>query len=150
MATDDFAPDDMASVARAQGKAARRARARGLRADDAVLNSVSQQLLDRLPLLVVEPTEILDLGCRGGEQFDGLHALYPECQITGLRLGSAEDASDLKKASRNSWMNRLVRFGQHKRRKIVFGDYRFAKTPVQYLLRCPGYCARAAHFYSAA
>lgn len=121
MAIDDFAPDDMATVARIQAKAARRAQARGLHADDAVLGTISQQLLDRLPLLVVEPTQLLDLGCRAGEQFDDLHDLYPDCVITGLRLGGPEDVVD-KKPPKTSWMNRWSRFGQKKRRNIVFGD----------------------------
>lgn len=121
MATDDFAPDDMATVARAQGRAALRAKARGLHADDVVLRTISQQLLDRLPFLLVEPTQLLDLGCRGGEQFDGLQELYPKCEISGLRLGTPEDGSDEKKRGAR-WMNRLSQFGRKKRRKIVFGD----------------------------
>jgi len=100
MAIDDFAPDDMATVARAQSKAARRAKARGLQADDLVLRSISQQLLDRLPAL-----------CK----------LYPECDITGLTIGSPEVAGDEMKPHA-SWMNRLRRFGKKKRSKIVFGD----------------------------
>ena len=121
MSTDDFAPDNLTALMRTQGKAMRRARARGLSADDAVLRTVSQQLLERLPLLVVQPTQILDLGCRAGEQFEGLHTLYPMSHITGLRLGSPDDVGEGTKPCA-SWLNRLTQIGQKKRRKIVFGD----------------------------
>ena len=121
MAIDDFAPDDMAAVARAQGRAVRRAKARGLHADDAVLRFVSQQLLDRLPLLVVEPTQLLDLGCWSGGQFDGLHELYPECEITGLQLGGNISVSD-ETSLQARLMSRLSQFGRKRKPKIVSGD----------------------------
>ena len=90
MAVDDFATESMARLVRTQQRAQRRARARGLRCDDAVLEAISQQVLERLPLLLIEPTQLLDLGCRGGQQFDALAALYPNCAITGVTLDGVD------------------------------------------------------------
>jgi len=121
MAADDFAPDAMGVVARSQERARTRALARGLKVDDAVLREVSGQLLERLPLLLIEPTQLLDLGCRNGYQFGELRRLYPASEITGLSL-SAGDSSD-QSANKKGMLNRIRSIGRPKPvGQILSGD----------------------------
>ncbi len=105
MAVDEFATESIDRLMFAQRRARERARLRGLKADEAVLDFISQQVLERLPLLLIQPTRLLELGCRGGEQFAALASLYPDCVIQGVTL----DASVGEAASRaaDGWLNRL-------------------------------------------
>lgn len=121
MGVDGFAPDDFPVVARAQRKAQLRARAQGLQADMGVFEAISKQLIERLPLLLLEPNQILDLGCRDGEQFSELKALYPKASVTGLRLAD-EQSADAKDDGRVGWLDRITSFGQSTRQKIVTGN----------------------------
>ena len=128
MAVDDFATESMARLVRTQQRAQRRARARGLRCDDAVLEAISQQVLERLPLLLIEPTQLLDLGCRGGQQFDALAALYPNCAITGVTLDGADTRDEgiaAAKKPRPGWLNRFSLFDRAAVPEIVRADPHF-------------------------
>lgn len=111
MSIDGFAPDDFSAVARAQRKAQQRARAQGLQADDGVFEAISSQLIERLPLLLLEPNQILDLGCRDGQQFSALKTLYPKASVSGLRLGD-EAGLDATDSKRVGWLDRITAFGQ--------------------------------------
>ncbi len=125
MSTDDFAPDSMAVVVRAQAKARLRAKARGLQADDAVLRTVSDQVLERLPLLLIEPTQVLDLGCWGQSSLEALSNVYPEADITGLALGHAslvEAQKNDNSGPKKNWLNRLASIGRKSRHKMISGD----------------------------
>ncbi len=121
MAPDDYAPEDITRVARAQHHARVRAKARGQKADDAVMQAVSQQLLERLPLLLIEPKQLLDLGCRQGEQFEALNMLYPNCEMTGVSLEKLGLEGDEKPKPKN-WLNRITSFGQKKPTHIISAD----------------------------
>jgi len=125
MSIDDFAPDSIERIVQARTKAKQRAKARGLQADDAVLRAISNQVLERLPLLLIEPKQILDLGCWGADHLDDLAAVYPEAEITGLELGPsitslAEQNTDGGK--KKNWLNRIAAFGRRSSHKIVTGD----------------------------
>lgn len=125
MSTDDFAPDSIESVVRAKSKAKQRAKARGLRADDAVLRAISEQVLERLPLLLIEPKQVLDLGCWGANYLDDLAAVYPESDITGLSIGLADESAGEQGAAKaliKPWLNRIASFGQRSSSKLVTGD----------------------------
>jgi len=87
MTADDFAPEPMDVVARAQARAQTRARKREQKADPVVLQTISTQLLERLPLLTITPQKVLDLGCRDGYQFEALRTLYPQAELFGLEIG---------------------------------------------------------------
>lgn len=59
----------------------------------AVFESVSQQLQERLGLLAIQPTRVLDLGCRTGYQLDALQQMYPDAQIVGCDLAAQKPGS---------------------------------------------------------
>jgi len=125
MSIDDFAPENLERIVQARSKARQRAKARGLQADDAVLNAVSNQVLERLPLLLIEPKQVLDLGCWGAEQLDGLATVYPEADITGLTLGLNQGSSTGRNESggkKKHWLNRIAAFGRRSSHEIVTGD----------------------------
>lgn len=145
MSTDDFAPVAIPELVAAQRKARVRAKARGLQADDAVLQAISDQVLERLPLLLIEPKQVLDLGCWGPEHLDALAKVYPNSDITGLKLGSAEstpastparpaESASPGPAAENAvgrgtaadtkarWLHRLISFGRRSAHKMVSGD----------------------------
>lgn len=130
MAVDEFATESMARLVRAQQRARRRAVDRGWRADDAVLQAVSQQLLERLPLLLIEPKQLLDLGCRGGEQLGALASMYPDCTVQGVTLGgSGVSEGGGEKAEKGSgkkpyagWFNRLKARARESTPDIVSAD----------------------------
>jgi len=113
MAAEEFAPEPMAFVARAQARAQQRASERGNSADPAVLHAISAQLLERLPLLAITPQRVLDLGCRDGYQFAPLRTLYPDAELFGLEIGPiAENSSSATGRSSNagSGSTRLMRW----------------------------------------
>lgn len=121
MAPDDYAPEEIARLARAQHRARVRAKARGQYSDDAVMQAVSQQLLERLPLLLIEPKQLLDLGCRHGEQFEALKKLYPDCEMSGVSLEKfGLDGNE--QAQSRGWLNRIASFGQKKPAQIIPAD----------------------------
>jgi malonyl-CoA O-methyltransferase len=57
-------------------------------AHSAVFESVAQQLQERLGLLAIQPSRVLDLGCRTGYQLDALQEIYPDAQIVGCDLAT--------------------------------------------------------------
>lgn len=57
-------------------------------AHSAVFESVAQQLQERLGLLAIQPSRVLDLGCRTGYQLDALQQIYPDAQIVGCDLAA--------------------------------------------------------------
>jgi len=127
MAVDDFAPETMAVLTRAREKAIARASARGLHADPIVLETISQQVLDRLPLLLIEPTRILDLGCGVGAQMSALSVMYPACEVTGLKLAfSSNTTARPGRKSAGSTAKKLLskfKFSNKKlAQNIVLGD----------------------------
>jgi len=49
----------------------------------AVYEAVGARLRERLDLLAIEPTRVLDLGCRSGYQLRALQQRYPQAEIIG-------------------------------------------------------------------
>jgi len=96
-----------------------------LRAGDAGLLAVREQVLERLPLLLIEPQQILDLGCWGAEHLAALAVTYPDADVTGLEFGanSEELKKPVAKGSENSrWLSRFSPFAQKPVRKMTSGD----------------------------
>lgn len=48
-----------------------------------VFQEISDRMMARLDLLAIEPSRILDLGCRNGYQIPALQARFPQAHITG-------------------------------------------------------------------
>lgn len=49
-----------------------------------VFERISEQLVERLQLLSVQPRAVLDLGCRNGYQLGALQKCYPEALVVGV------------------------------------------------------------------
>lgn len=58
----------------------------------AVFQATSDQLLERLDLLAIEPETVLDLGCRTGYQLDSLQQRYPSAEIVGCDFATLPPA----------------------------------------------------------
>jgi len=72
-------------------------------AHSAVFQSVSEQLLERLGLLAIEPEIVLDLGCRNGYQLAALQACYPRAKVFGSEIVSTPSQKP------SGLINRLLR-----------------------------------------
>ncbi|MEE9320828.1 MAG: methyltransferase domain-containing protein [Granulosicoccus sp.] len=58
--------------------------ARTFAANAGVFEVVGERLRERLDLLAVEPSSVLDLGCRSGYQLSALQARYPKARVLGV------------------------------------------------------------------
>jgi len=68
---------------------------------NAVYRDVAERMMSRLDLLAIEPTRILDLGCRNGYQFNALEQRFGKAKIIGLDPGRVTE-----KAPRRWWPKR--------------------------------------------
>lgn len=50
---------------------------------NAIFRNISERMQARLDLLAIEPTRVLDLGCRNGYQLEALQERFPKAQIIG-------------------------------------------------------------------
>lgn len=58
----------------------------------AVFQATSEQLLERLDLLAIEPKTVLDLGCRTGYQLTSLQQKYPSAEVVGCDFATLPPA----------------------------------------------------------
>ncbi len=58
----------------------------GFDAHATVFDVIGGRLRDRLDVLAVKPSRVLDLGCRTGYQLAALAELYPQARVTGVDL----------------------------------------------------------------
>ena len=67
---------------------------------NAVLQETSDRMMSRLDLLAIEPTRVLDLGCRSGYQFDALQNRFPKAYVAGA------DPAPAARTMPNRWWRR--------------------------------------------
>src|SRR5437868_2105220 len=77
------APIDLALVRRLFGRSERIARSAFLRRE------IAERMLERLALVKVQPTQVLDAGCGAGEDLPVLEKRFPAAQIIGLDAAPA-------------------------------------------------------------
>ncbi|MGQ7846811.1 methyltransferase domain-containing protein [Granulosicoccus sp. 3-233] len=78
----------------------------GFDAHAAVFETVGERLRERLDLLAIEPTRVLDLGCRSGYQLDALQRRFPQAQIVGADPAPGPASTAGKPDSWSRWLRR--------------------------------------------
>lgn len=73
----------------------------------AVFESVGERLRERLGVLAIKPSRILDLGCRSGYQLAALRGLYPDADVIGV--DPAPSPRPVAPSSWPAWLRRRPR-----------------------------------------